>query len=132
MACSIGRSYFITGATGALGREVLARVLRDDPRAEVVLLLRAAGAAEAAECLADLEQYLLAFFGPPAASWARVVTGDVTLPRLGLPHVEYARLAARVTHIVHCAASIPSSTPPAPFRYSPPGGRRARRPGRRS
>jgi len=89
----------ITGASGFLGREVVAALV--DGGAELVALLRARDAADLAQRLARLVEPL------PEAARARVqaVRGDVALPRFGLSPVEHAALAERADRVVHVAAT---------------------------
>ena len=43
MSTSLGNHYFLTGGTGGLGRELIPRLLADDPSARLTILIRAAG-----------------------------------------------------------------------------------------
>lgn len=99
----------LTGATGFLGMEVLARLLERDDR-EVVCLVRAPDAAGAAE---RLDGVLATLWDDPAPYRARVraVAGDVTRPGLGMDSAERSVLAEDVGAIVHCAASIAFDLP---------------------
>jgi thioester reductase-like protein len=131
MATPIRNSYFLTGATGALGREVLARLLAEDPRGEFTLLVRAVPGGEggdpvagAAARLEELTQYLEAFFGRLPVTRLCALPGDVERPRLGLSRDDHSRLAQRVTHIVHCAAGTKFSLPLAAARRINVGGTR--------
>lgn len=131
MATPIRNSYFLTGATGALGREVLARLLAEDPRAEFTLLVRGVPggeggdpAAGAAARLEELVGYLEAYFvGLPVARLC-ALPGDVERPRLGLSGDDHSRLAQRITHIVHCAAGTKFNLPLAAARRTNVGGTR--------
>lgn len=96
-------SVFLTGGTGFVGMEVLSRLLCDDPDREVIALVRAPDAAGARARLLDvLEQ--LGF--EHEAGRVHAVAGDITSPRLGLSEAERDALAARISSIVHCAASV--------------------------
>ncbi len=93
----------LTGATGFVGIELLARYLERTER-PVYALVRAASDGEAA---ARLEKVVRSLYGPEHPYGARVaaVRGDVTNPGLGLgPRRE--ELAERVSEIVHGAASV--------------------------
>jgi thioester reductase-like protein len=100
---------FMTGATGFLGMEVLARLLEAGDR-EVVCLVRAAdrGAAEA-----RLNGVLETLWTDPAPYRGRVraVAGDLTTPGLGMDIVERTSLAEEVGTVLHCAASISFDLP---------------------
>ena len=95
----------LTGATGFLGMEVLARLLERGDR-DVVCLIRGDAARRLDDVLATL-------WDDPAPYRARVraVAGDVTLPGLGMPTAERTSLAEDVGAIVHCAASISFDLP---------------------
>lgn len=99
-------TYFITGGTGSLGREILPRILGADPAAEIALLLRGHSCDEIGSKFDEIGRYLSLYAGGADLSRVRPVPGDVTLPDLGLS-AEIARsLSRRVTHIVHAAAGI--------------------------
>jgi nucleoside-diphosphate-sugar epimerase len=113
--CAHRFRILLTGATGFLGKEILAQAA-EDPHVEEVLCLvrpqairdprsgRVAGQVGACE----RGQRLLHQLGirGPAASKFRFVRGDVEKPMLGLGHREIDRLRPRLTHLVHCAASV--------------------------
>ena len=95
---------FLTGATGFLGGEVLARLLArgENP---VYALVRAADQGSADD---RLRQVLESLFGraEPWAGRAVAVPGDVTRPGLGLGSARREWLAERVERLIHCAASV--------------------------
>lgn len=92
-------TVLITGGAGALGREVVAGILRYEPSAEIVLLLRAGSGAELRARLEEVR-------GAAGSDRLHAVRGDVTLPHLGLDRAARDALAARVTHFLHGAACI--------------------------
>jgi len=96
-------ALLLTGATGFVGMEVLARVLERSDR-HVVALIRAEDDDRAAERLAAT---LETSCGEAGAYADRVtaVAGDITAPRLGLG-ARWEPLAERVGAIVHGAASV--------------------------
>jgi thioester reductase-like protein len=98
-------AVFLTGATGFLGMEVLARLLEAGDR-EVVCLVRAADDAAAED---RLHTVLAALYRDPSNHRERVraVAGDVTLPGLGLKDGQAGEIGA----IMHCAASIAFDLP---------------------
>jgi thioester reductase-like protein len=97
-------TVLLTGATGFLGMELLARLLEQRER-EVICLVRAADAAAADERLGSVLERL---YDEPPASRERVsaIPGDVAAPSLGLAPADREALIANVTSVVHCAASI--------------------------
>jgi thioester reductase-like protein len=101
-------AVFLTGATGFLGMELLARYLeRTDLR--VYALVRGADDREAR---ARMTRTLLELFGRahPYADRVVALRGDVTQLGMGLA-VGAQWLAERVTEIVHCAAAVSFEQP---------------------
>jgi long-chain acyl-CoA synthetase len=94
---------FLTGATGFVGMELLARYLEHTER-RVYALVRGATEREVAD---RMERVLLCLFGAdhPYAERVVAVRGDVTHPGLGVGD-GLDELAEHVGEIVHCAASV--------------------------
>ncbi|MFN8126553.1 MAG: SDR family oxidoreductase [Candidatus Nanopelagicales bacterium] len=93
----------LTGATGMVGREILARAAGDQDLTEIRCLIRP-GDGESAE---DRLTRLCATVGIPRDSRIRALPGDVTEPGLGVPTDDLVD----VTHVVHCAASVAFDLP---------------------
>jgi thioester reductase-like protein len=97
-------TVMLTGATGFLGGEVLARLLeRHD--ATIYALVRADGDGPAQARLREVLDSL----HPDAERWRErvvAVPGDITQPDLGLDRTRRAWLAERVDRVIHCAASV--------------------------
>ncbi len=93
----------LTGATGFVGTQLLARYLERTDR-RVYALVRGADHHEAA---ARMERTLVSLFGPghPYAERVVAVRGDITRPGLGI-RAGLDGLAERVNEIVHGAASV--------------------------
>lgn len=92
----------LTGATGFVGMEVLARYLERSDR-RVYALVRGASEREAT---ARLKRTLRCLFGAdhPYARRVVAVRGDITRPGLGIRRRDL--LAERVSEVVHAAASV--------------------------
>ncbi|MCC6069431.1 SDR family oxidoreductase [Massilia sp. GCM10020059] len=86
--------YFITGATGFIGRR-LVRVLLESPSSTVYFLARDASR--------DKLPALFALWKADATR-AIPVSGDVLLPELGLSAQQRDELAGRIDHFIHLAA----------------------------
>ena len=101
-------AVFLTGATGLLGMEVLARVLESRDR-EVLALVRADDDAGAERRLDDV---LATLWDDPAPYRDRVsaVRGELTQPGLGLGD-RSDEVADRTHAVLHCAASISFDLP---------------------
>jgi thioester reductase-like protein len=108
-------AILLTGATGFLGMDALARLLeraeageRDDE--QIAVLVRAADDDGAG---ARLEGLLARLYDEPPAAAARIraVRGDLLEPGLGLSTRDRAWLIGSVDRIVHCAASISFELP---------------------
>jgi thioester reductase-like protein len=100
----------LTGTTGFVGMELLARYLERSDR-QIVALIRA-GNADGAQ--ARMDAVLENLFGETwreVAGRVHVVAADMTAPGLGLEANDRDRLAERVTTIVHCAASVSFTLP---------------------
>jgi thioester reductase-like protein len=100
---------FLTGATGFLGMEVMARLLEKGDR-EVLALVRAPDAVAAQE---RLDGVLAKLWKDPSPyrELARAIPGDVTRPGLGLPNGDRAAVAEEAGAVLHCAASISFDLP---------------------
>jgi long-chain acyl-CoA synthetase len=98
-------SVFITGATGFVGGEILARLLARDER-QIVCLVRAVNTEDA---LRRGRATMAGMLGRrptrEEASRVRWVRGDVENECFGLPPGVHSALARRVEEIYHCAAS---------------------------
>jgi thioester reductase-like protein len=103
-------AVLITGATGFVGMEVLARYLERSEQ-PLVALVRADSDGGARE---RLDAVLENLFGARAGEYAgrvEAVAAELTTPRLGLTPARYAKLARRVGSIVHSAASVSFTLP---------------------
>jgi len=98
------QSILITGTTGFVGMEVLARFLQGSQR-HIFALIRARDDAEAHE---RLRAVLATTFGDPDAHRGRVtaVAGDIELSGLGLDPGRLDELAGQVDRVLHAAASV--------------------------
>jgi long-chain acyl-CoA synthetase len=94
----------LTGATGFLGGEVLARLLERGER-PVYALVRAPNEEDADARLRVVVESLLRDPGSRAKR-AIAVAGDVTNPGLGIGAGRREWLAERVDRVIHCAASV--------------------------
>jgi long-chain acyl-CoA synthetase len=100
----------LTGTTGFVGMELLARYLERSER-PVIALVRA-GSARGAQ--ARVHAVLENLFGQRAAEYAervRAFKADLTAPRLGLSDRRFDALANQVSTIVHGAASVSFTLP---------------------
>jgi len=109
-------TVLLTGGTGFLGKEIIAQAADDSSIAEMVVIIRekeirdrktkqvvhVQSPEERGQEL--LRQLWLAEH--PARKKFRFVSGDIEQPGLGLSAAERKRLATRVTHTIHCAASV--------------------------
>jgi NAD(P)-dependent dehydrogenase (short-subunit alcohol dehydrogenase family) len=85
-------AYFVTGATGFIGRNLLERLLERD--GDIYLLVRPGSQAKFDALVARYD----------AAARLRAVSGDLTESRLGLAEEDLAALTGRVEHFFHLAA----------------------------
>jgi len=111
----------LTGGTGFIGKEILWQAAHDEAIAEVVVLIRPKivrdrGTGEVRRRLSPEERGArllrqLWLDDDPLRRKFRFVAGDVEEPDLGLAGDDLARLARRITHVVHCAASVAFDAP---------------------
>lgn len=103
-------SLLLTGATGFLGMELIARWLEEDDGPDVFVAVRARDDAGARERVDGLLTCLYEK-PPPGADRLRPVRGDVTAPGLGLSARDRALITGSVERVVHCAASVSFTLP---------------------
>jgi thioester reductase-like protein len=98
-------TVLLTGATGFVGMELLARYLERTER-HVLAIVRADSDESAQE---RIDAVLANLFGEREGRYGDRVTaiaGDMTAMRLGVDPMRWDWLAAESTMIVHCAASV--------------------------
>ena len=102
-------AVLLTGATGFVGMELLARYLERTDR-EVIVLVRAHDVPDARR---RLRATLATLYGSAGGQEGRVtaVPADVEQEGLGIAAEERAELADRVGEVVHAAASVSFSLP---------------------
>jgi thioester reductase-like protein len=102
-------AVLLTGATGFVGMELLARYLERGDR-PVYALVRASDDDEAAD---RLRGTIADLFGDADAyrEQLRAVSGDIQAPGLGLDRRRREALAGKVNEIVHSAASVSFTLP---------------------
>jgi nucleoside-diphosphate-sugar epimerase len=105
----------LTGATGFLGKEILAQAAADRRIEEVVAVVRPETVRdhktkEIVKVLLPRQRgaLLLKRLHVPAAAARkfRFVEGDIEKPAFGIAAGEMKRLGTTLTHVVHCAASV--------------------------
>jgi thioester reductase-like protein len=103
-------TVLLTGATGFVGMEVMARLIERDDDTHVITLIRAEDRDAAA---VRLRRVLATLFGDPAAASTRVTAlpGDIAVDGLGLGEMDRLHVLDRATSVIHCAASISFDLP---------------------
>jgi fatty acyl-CoA reductase len=103
----------LTGATGFLGKVVLAELLQRMPEARIWTLLRPSSQHTARERHVRQIRMSPAFRELPRSIWerARPLRGDLAHEDLGVSPAMTRLLRDRLTHIVHCAASVDFDQP---------------------
>ena len=110
-----GLHVLLTGATGFVGKEVLAQAALDRRIGGVVAVVRPERVRdprtkEVVRTLSPAQRGALLLkrlhIAGGAARKFRFVNGDIEKPNFGLASTELARLRTRLTHVIHCAASV--------------------------
>lgn len=97
-------SYFVTGATGFIGRHLVSRLLARG--GDVYLLVRAGSDERLDTLIAGWSRET-----PGAAARVHKVRGDLREPRLGLDDAQVAELRSNVVHFFHLAALYDLTAP---------------------
>jgi thioester reductase-like protein len=99
-------AYFVTGATGFIGRRLVERLL-DTRQGKVYVLVREASTGR----LDDLIERWSIVAGSSAAGRVQPVVGDLRRPLLGLEQEQVSELRGKVTHFFHLAAVYDMTAP---------------------
>ncbi|XP_077499606.1 putative fatty acyl-CoA reductase CG5065 [Amblyomma americanum] len=110
------RVVFVTGGTGFIGKVLLEKLLRSCPGLkQVYLLIRSKREEQPQARLATIlnSQVFerLKQEQPAALEKVRAVSGDITLPSLGLSRSDWATLVEEVSVVFHSAATIKFDEP---------------------
>jgi thioester reductase-like protein len=99
-------AYFVTGATGFIGRRLLEQLL-EKRQGNVYVLVREASL----ERLDDLVERWAIVAGAAAAKRVQPVIGDLRRPLLGVEQEQVAELRGKITHFFHLAAVYDMTAP---------------------
>jgi len=97
---------FLTGFPGFIAKRLVRRLLSVDPETSFVFLVEKRFEETASRTIKDL-----ATLHPSLPARARVVTGDISKPFLGLDADTYKLVAAGTTHVWHLAAIYDLAVP---------------------
>ncbi len=101
------KQIFITGGTGFLGSNLIVDVLRQDPTAKVIALVRSDSDVKAKERLFNALPITISDINyAEILERISVVSGDVTKVHFGLSEEDFHSLAQQITHIIHSAADV--------------------------
>src|SRR5450631_4365006 len=99
-------AYFVTGATGFIGRRLVERLL-ENRQGKIYVLVREASTGR----LDDLIGRWSEVAGPSAASRIEPVIGDLRRPLLGVEQDRVTELRGKITHFFHLAAVYDMTAP---------------------
>jgi len=99
-------AYFVTGATGFIGRRLVERLL-EKRQGKVYVLVRDASTGR----LDDLIERWSIVAGPSAAERVVPVLGDLRRPLLGVESDQVAELSGKIKHFFHLAAVYDMTAP---------------------
>ncbi len=100
------RTLFMTGYPGFIGRKLIEKALEAEPGLSVICLVEPRFEFRARE-----EARLLGAGGDACVQRVEIVTGDITVPDLGLDAGRLEDLAGRVTDVFHLAAIYDLAVP---------------------
>ena len=123
----------LTGGTGFVGKEILYQAAQLDEIAEVVVLIRpktvrnrATGEVIAHFTPDDRGKELLEELWIEGGHKFTFIDGDIEKPNMGLTDATIEELSRRITHVIHCAASVAFDDPyPDSFRANVLGSQNA-------
>jgi NAD(P)-dependent dehydrogenase (short-subunit alcohol dehydrogenase family) len=99
-------AYFVTGATGFIGRRLIVRLL-EKRQGKVYVLVRESSL----ERLGDLVERWSVMVGATAAKRIEPVRGDLRMPLLGVEQERVAELRGKIVHFFHLAAVYDMTAP---------------------
>uniref|UniRef100_T1PI92 Fatty acyl-CoA reductase n=1 Tax=Musca domestica TaxID=7370 RepID=T1PI92_MUSDO len=111
--CYAGRTFFITGGTGFMGKVLIEKLLRScGDLKKIYLLIRPKKGKEPIERITQMLDNVLFDKLKELRSLDWILTkleaipGDVMLPKLGISHEDAEKLRNEVSVIMHCAATV--------------------------
>ncbi|KAB7507713.1 putative fatty acyl-CoA reductase [Armadillidium nasatum] len=106
----LGKSVFITGGTGFMGKVLIEKLLRTCSVRRIYVLVRPKRGVDAKQRIEDIFNYKLfdriKATQPEVIQKVVAIKGDVTMEGLGISDEDEARLAEEVSVVFHAAATI--------------------------
>ncbi|GFR22685.1 putative fatty acyl-CoA reductase CG5065 [Trichonephila clavata] len=111
-----GRSVFITGATGFIGKVLVEKLLRSCPGIKTIfVLMREKRGKEPKQRLEELVNCkvfdLVKKEKPEAVQKIVIITGDLSLPQLGVSPADLETMSQSVSVVFHSAATVKFDEP---------------------
>jgi thioester reductase-like protein len=97
----MNQTALLTGFPGFIGKRLVAKLLKDDPQLQIIVLVEPRMVAQATTAARTLGENVV------------VESGDITEPCLGLPMARYRQLTKTVSRVFHLAAIYDLAVPEA-------------------
>ncbi|MBI4418365.1 MAG: SDR family oxidoreductase [Ignavibacteriales bacterium] len=98
---------FLTGATGFIGGNIAARILKRNPRTRLIVLVRGTSTDEASDRFWKTILTIDPEIRPgDMRSRVSVVRGDIASTNLGMSRSDLEKVVEETTHVIHSAASV--------------------------
>lgn len=101
------KRIFLTGATGSIGRNLLFKIIEEDPDSIILLLIRAENQDKAKQRISTiLKEKFVESYNEILDKRILVLCGNLSNERFGFTSEKFIKISSSITHIIHCAANV--------------------------